>query len=267
MHVRDKVVVVTGGGNGIGRALCERFAREGAACVTVCDRDLTAARDVAASIGGFAHGADVACEEEVQDLVDAVLDRCGRIDLFCSNAGVTAKGGVDLPDADWTRLWNVNVMAHVFAARAVLPSMIARGTGYLLQTASAAGLLTEIGSAPYSVTKHAAVALAEWLAVNHHADGIRVSCLCPMGVATDFLDETDPVHRFLAREAVSPAEVAQAVVEGLADEQFLILPHPDVAEFFARKGTDYERWLSNFRRLGAKLRRERPTRRPLPRAA
>lgn len=267
MDVRDKVVVVTGGGNGIGRALCERFAREGAASVVVSDCDEAAARHVADAIGGVAHPADVACEEDVQELVAATLRRSGRIDLFCSNAGITVRGGVEVPDADWTRLWNVNVMSHVFAARAVLPGMLARGQGYLLQTASAAGLLTEIGSAPYSATKHATVALAEWLAVTHHAAGLRVSCLCPMGVATDFLDETDPVHRFLAREAVTVEQVAQAVIEGLADERFLILPHPDVAEFFARKGSNYERWLSNFRRLGAKLRRENPAPRPQPRVA
>jgi NAD(P)-dependent dehydrogenase (short-subunit alcohol dehydrogenase family) len=159
-------------------------------------------------------------------------------------------GGVERADADWRRLWDVNVMAHVYAARAVLPGMLARGRGYLLQTVSAAGLLTQLGSAPYAVTKHAALALAEWLAITHGRAGIRVSCLCPQGVNTDMLRQAPPaIGDMLRATALEPEAVADAVVAGLAEERFLILPHPEVAEYFRRKAGDYERWLGAMRRL------------------
>lgn len=252
MQVQDKIVVVTGGASGIGRALCDRFAKEGARGVVVADRDSDAARRVADRIGGLAIAVDVAVESQVQSLVKQTNDVLGPIDLFCSNAGISVTGGAEVSDDDWDRIWKVNLLSHVYAARALLPGMIARGHGYLLQTASAAGLLTQVGSAPYSVTKHAAVSFAEWLAITHHHQGIRVSCLCPLGVHTPMLDEvTGPIRDQLASNAISPEAVADAVVAGLADERFLILPHPEVAEYFRRKASDYDRWLRSMRRLQA----------------
>jgi NAD(P)-dependent dehydrogenase (short-subunit alcohol dehydrogenase family) len=250
MHIKDKVVVVTGGAGGIGRALCRRFAAEGARGVVVADRDEAGAGKVAAEVGGLAVAADVAVEAEVQRLVERATAAYGPIDLFCSNAGIAVDGGVETPDADWQRVWQINVMAHVYAARAVLPGMIARGHGYLLQTASAAGLLTMLGSATYSVTKHAAVALAEWLAITHAAAGIKVSCLCPLGVRTEMLRQaTGPVADMLRQDAIEPEVVADAVVAALAEERFLILPHPKVKEYFRRKADDYDRWLQGMRRI------------------
>jgi short-subunit dehydrogenase len=198
---------------------------------------------------------DVGCEPEIVRLVEQSLQVCGAIDLFVSNAGVTAKGGVDVDNAAWQRCWDVNVMSHVYAARAVLPSMLDRGEGYLLQVASAAGLLTEMGSAVYSVTKHAAVAFAEWLAIQYRPRGIPVSCLCPAGVDTGFLDPDDVYDQFLKRSAVTPEAVAEAVVAGLLTEKFLILPHPEVAEFHAFKAQNYDQWLGNFAHLNARMQR------------
>lgn len=257
MQLKNKVIVVTGGAHGIGEAMCRRFAVEGARGIVVADCDFMAAEDVARSIGGKAIEVNVGVEEDLNRLVQMTTSMFGAIDLFCSNAGVAVSGGVDALDADWQRLWDVNLMAHVWAARAVLPGMLARGQGYLLQTASAAGLLTQIGSAPYAVTKHAAVALAEWLAVTHADRGIKVSCLCPMGVNTRMLAETTGgVGEMLRANAMTPEAVAEIVVEGLADERFLILPHPEVAEFFRHKAEDYERWLRGMRRLDEKARRQ-----------
>lgn len=255
MVVRDGVVVVTGGASGIGRALCERFAREGARRVVVVDRG-EAVHEVAREIGGRACLADVADEQALAAVVREVAAADGAIDLFCSNAGIGGGcGGIDTPVADWERAWQVNVMAHVYAARAVVPLMLAAGRGYLLQTASAAGLLTQIGSAPYSVTKHAAVAFAEWLAITYGDRGIKVSCLCPQGVRTPMLDGASAAVRdLLGDSAIDPAAVADAVIAGLADERFLILPHPAVAEYFRRKATDYDRWIRGMRRLQHRLR-------------
>jgi NAD(P)-dependent dehydrogenase (short-subunit alcohol dehydrogenase family) len=252
MQVKSKVVVVTGGGNGIGRALCRRFAAEGARALIVADVRAVAAEHVAKEIGGKAIAADVAREQEVVRLVEQVIKEFGAIDLFCSNAGVGAKGGVEAADAEWARSWEVNVMAHVYAARAVLPHMLARHEGYLLQTVSAAGLLTQLGSAPYAVTKHAALALAEWILITHGDQGIKVSALCPQGVRTDMLKRAEfGGGAFLLEGALEPEQVAEEVLKGLAEERFLILPHPEVAEFFRRKATDYERWLRGMRRLQA----------------
>jgi len=250
MQLRDTVVLVTGAAHGIGRALCRRFADEGARGVVVADLDAAAAGTVAKEIGGLAVAVDVAVEADVVRLVERATAAYGPIDLFCSNAGIALMGGVEAPDADWQRIWQVNVMAHVYAARAVLPGMLARGRGYLLQTASAAGLLTQIGSAPYSVTKHAAVALAEWLAITYAGQGIKVSCLCPLGVRTRMLGDTPGGIGDMLREgAVEPEAVADAVVAGLAEERFLILPHPEVADYVRRKADDHERWLRGMRRL------------------
>jgi NAD(P)-dependent dehydrogenase (short-subunit alcohol dehydrogenase family) len=254
MIVRDGVVVVTGGASGIGRALCRRFAQEGARCVVVVDRE-PAAYAVAREIVGRAHIADVGLEADIHRVIRDTLAEFGGIDLLCSNAGVGGgSGGLETSDADWQRVWHVNVMAHIYAAQAVLPSMLAAGRGYLLQTASAAGLLTQIGSAPYAVTKHAAVAFAEWLAVTYGDRGVKVSCLCPQGVRTPMLDGASAaVRELLDSSALDPEVVADAVITGLADERFLILPHPEVGEYFRRKADDYDRWIRGMRRLQAKI--------------
>ena len=231
MKLQDKIVVVTGGANGIGRALCRRFAAEGAKAVVVADVEHEAARKVAAEIGGWDFNLDVASESDVQLLVDDVLKRYGRIDLFCSNAGIGVEGDCNVPDREWQRIWEINVLAHIYAARAVLPGMLARKDGYLLQTVSAAGLLTQIGSAPYAVTKHAALALAEWLSITYGDQGIKVSALCPQGVKTRMLEQAAfGGGTFLLEGALEPDQVADAVVKGLDAEMFLILPHPEVAE-------------------------------------
>ncbi len=255
MRLENKVVVVTGGGNGIGRALCLRFAAEGARGVVVADIETEAAAAVAREAGGLAVTTDVRREADLAQLVARATEVYGPIDLFCSNAGIFIPGGVETPDGDWERIWEINVRSHIYAARAVLPGMLERGEGYLLQTASAAGLLTQIGSAPYAVTKHAAVALAEWLAVTHGDAGIKVSCLCPQGVRTRMLmgDEMSSTENFLFAGSVSPEDVAEAVVKGLGEERFLILPHLGVAEYYRRKADDYDRWLRGMRRLQQRI--------------
>jgi NAD(P)-dependent dehydrogenase (short-subunit alcohol dehydrogenase family) len=254
MQLRNKAVVVTGGAGGIGQALCRRFAADGASGIVVADRDAEGAKRVAEEIGGLAVATDVAVEADVVRLVERATSAFGPIDLFCSNAGIAIEGGVEAADADWQRIWQVNVMAHVYAVRAVLPGMLARGEGYLLHTASAAGLLTQIGSAPYSVTKHAAVALAEWLALTYGDAGIKVSCLCPLGVRTEMLRQaTGGIAEMLRESALESEQVAEAVVTGLAEERFLIMPHPEVAEYFRRKADDYDRWLRGMRRLRERL--------------
>jgi NAD(P)-dependent dehydrogenase (short-subunit alcohol dehydrogenase family) len=255
VNVTDAVTVVTGGGSGIGAALARRFSAEGARRVVVVDRDLGAAQAVADEVGGVAEGVDVTDAAAVGGLVERTLGREGQIDLFCSNAGITTGVGLDDPDDLWHRAFEVNVMAHVHAARAVLPPMLARGRGYLLQTASAAGLLTSPGDAPYAVSKHGAVAFGEWLAVTYGGRGIGVSVLCPMGVATplllDPLAAGEPGAQAVAAsgEIISADEVADAVLAGLAAERFLILPHSQVGTFWAQKASDPDRWLAGMRRL------------------
>ena len=254
MEVKDKVAIVTGGANGIGRALCRRLATGGARGVVVADLDDRGATQVAGEIGGLAVTVDVSVEAELVRLVEEATARFGPVDLFCSNAGIGLNGGPEVSDADWERIWKINVMSHVYAARAVLPDMLKRGEGYLLNTASAAGLLTQIGSAPYAVTKHAAVAFAEWLAVTYGDAGIRVSCLCPQGVRTNMLREAEESGTgFLSEGALDPEEVAEIVIAGLRQERFLILPHPEVAEYMRRKAGDYDRWLRGMRRLQSKV--------------
>lgn len=252
----DAVAVVTGGGSGIGAALARRLHADGARSVVVVDRDREAARSVADDIGGVAECVDVTDAAALAALVARTLDRDGRIDLFCSNAGIATGVGVDDDPADlWHRAYDVNVMAHVHAARAVLPGMLARGAGYLLQTASAAGLLTSPGDAPYAVTKHGAVALAEWLALTYGGRGIGVSVLCPMGVATPLLmgplEGGDPAARAVAAsgDILTPEQVADVAVRGMAQGRFLLLPHPEVGTFWAQKASDVDRWLAGVRRL------------------
>jgi NAD(P)-dependent dehydrogenase (short-subunit alcohol dehydrogenase family) len=257
LEIRDRVVIVTGGASGIGAALCRRFAAEGARAVVVADREASGAAAVAREIGGLAVTTDVALERDVRALVAEARQRFGAIDLFCSNAGVALGGGFGeaggpfAPEEAWRTSFDINVMAHVYAARAVLPGMLARGSGYLLSTASAAGLLTDLGSQAYSVTKHAAVAFAEWLAIHYGDKGIRVSCLCPQGVRTPMLmgAAAGGAGEHLTPGMIAPEEVAEAVVAGLGREEFLILPHPEVREYFQRKAQDYDRWLRGMRRL------------------
>jgi NAD(P)-dependent dehydrogenase (short-subunit alcohol dehydrogenase family) len=250
VEVEGRVVVVTGASRGIGRALARRFARAGAAGVVVADIDSSGAETAAREIDGLAVACDVTRESSVRDLVSATEARFGRIDIFCSNAGIAVGGGPEAAIDDWNRIWNVNVMSHVLVARHVLPGMLARHEGYLLGTVSAAGLLNHMFAAPYGTTKAAALSFFEWLAIAHGDDGIRVSCLCPQGVRTDMLAaEARLGLDFLSAGALEPEQVADVVLEGVRTEKFLILPHPEVAEYFQRKAGDYDRWLHGMRRL------------------
>ncbi|MGH9047517.1 MAG: SDR family oxidoreductase [Acidimicrobiales bacterium] len=264
MEVKDRVVVVTGGASGIGRALCRAFAQAGAAAVVVADLDEEGARAVALEFAGRGRSVttDVSAEADIVALVRSVEEEFGRIDLFCSNAGIIVGGGPEVDDAGWDRIWRVNVLAHIHAARAVLPGMLERGEGYLLSTASAAGLLTQIGSAPYSVTKHAAVGFAEWLSITYGDRGIGVSCLCPQGVWTNMTggggrrrDASQVSQSTAGRDGFLEAEeVADVVLAALAEDRFLILPHPEVAAYEQRRAGDRERWLKGMRRIQAALR-------------
>ena len=253
MEVQDKTIVVTGGASGIGKAMCERFAAEGARQVVVADLNGDGAEAVAERIGsGGGTGAaarqvDVGVEAELIDLIDDAESRFGPIDLFCSNAGIGLGKGLDEPDEVWDTIWRVNTQSHIWVARHLVPKMIARGGGYLLNTASAAGLLTQIGSVTYAVTKHAAVALAEWIAITHGRDGIKVSVLCPQAVRTAMTADGPGVAG--VDGMIEPEQAADAVIEALREERFLVLPHPEVAEYIRRKTTDYDRWLHGMRRL------------------
>ncbi|MCA9061217.1 MAG: SDR family oxidoreductase [Planctomycetaceae bacterium] len=253
MEVADRVVVVTGAGAGIGAAFCRRIAREQPRLIVVSDLNQDAAESIAREIGGLAVAADVSRESDIEHLIGASIQAAGRLDIFVSNAGVTCKGGIDCSNADWQRLWDVNVMSRLYAARACVPIMLEQGEGYLVHTASAAALLTEIGSAGYSVTKHADLAMAEWLAVQYGKQGVRVSCVCPLGVQTDMLDDEDPIHRYLHLHVISPEDAAEAILNGIRDERFLILPHPEVADFHQLKTQDRSRWIRGMQRLLQKL--------------
>jgi NAD(P)-dependent dehydrogenase (short-subunit alcohol dehydrogenase family) len=284
MDINGRIVVVTGGGGGIGRAMASAFAAAGAGAVVVADIDGAAAERVAASLRADGHEAlglrcDVSHEADTIAVVDATVGAYGHIDIFCANAGIVVPGGVEVLDAEWERIWDINVRSHVHAARAVLPAMLERGEGYLINTASAAGLLTQIGSAPYAVTKHAAVALAEWLSITHGDAGIRVSCLCPQGVwtamtgapaeaedagnaggGTDGAEaggegiESDFAVSTAGRDGMLlPVEVAAAVIEAVGDERFLILPHPVVADYEMRRASERERWLRGMRKVNAQV--------------
>jgi len=253
MDIAGKIIVVTGAASGIGRALALRFAVEGAKSVVCADRDEAGARATAAACGGLAFAADVSKEADIQRLIEDVERDVGPIDLFCSNAGIGVGGGAETPNDAWQRIWDINVMAHVWAARHLVPRMIARGGGYLMNTASAAGLLSQIGSAPYAVTKHAAVGLAEWLALTHGDDGIRVSVLCPQAVRTA-MTAGNPDGVASIDGMIEPEDVAEACVQGLAAEDFLILPHPEVLDYMRRKTSDYNRWIGGMRKLNRKFR-------------
>jgi len=251
MDIKGKVTVVTGGASGIGAALCRRLASEGAGAVVVADIDAKGARQVAEAVGGLAVACDVAKEADIMDLVRQTEQTCGPIDLFCSNAGILVAGGVEAASEDWQRIWEINVMAHVYAARAVLPGMIERGGGYFVITASAAGLLSQIGSAPYSVTKHAAVGLAENMAITYGDQGIRVSAICPQAVETEMTRRGAGVAA--VNGMIDADKVADDTINALAEEKFLVLPHPEVATYMQRKTSDYDRWLNGMRRLQQKF--------------
>jgi NAD(P)-dependent dehydrogenase (short-subunit alcohol dehydrogenase family) len=248
MLVKDRIVVVTGAASGIGRALARRFAQEGAKLVVCSDRNGDGVRAVAEEVGGIAFETDVSKEADIKLMIDTVEAEQGPIDLFCSNAGIGIGGGAEAPDEAWQRIWDINVMAHVWAARHMVPLMAARGEGYLLNTASAAGLLSQIGSAPYAVTKHAAVGLAEWLAITHGDKGIRVSVLAPQAVRTA-MTAGNPDGVASVDGMIEPEAVAEACVRAIEAEDFLILPHPEVLEYMRRKATDYNRWIGGMRKL------------------
>jgi len=255
MELSGRHVIVTGGGGGIGSALARRLAEEGTRAVVVADRDFGKASAVAEQIGGLAVEFDAGRESGVQSLIERAVAANGQVDIFISNAGVPGGGGgpVETDDETWDEAWRVNVMAHVWAARALLPEMLHRGEGYLINTASAAGLLTQVSSVGYSVTKHAAVALAEWMAIEYGDAGIRISCICPQGVRTPMLemamDEPAGAAALKAGGLIEPEEVADAVVAGIAAERLLILPHEEVARFMALKGAKPERWIEGMRKL------------------
>jgi len=263
MELQDRHLVITGAGSGIGRAVVRRFAAAGARAVVVADLNGDAAEAVAAEFGGLAVPTDVSKEDQIQALISRAQEANGPIDLFFSNAGVPGPaGGPEAPDDAWQQIWEVNVMAHVWAARTLLPQMLERGEGYLVSTASAAGLLTQVGALAYSVTKHAAVAVAEWLAITYGDAGIKVSCLCPQGVRTPMLEAAldDPIGAapLLAEGVLEPEDVAGAVVEAVREERFLILPHEAVARHMALKAAEPERWLRGMRRLVRNAREGRP---------
>ncbi|MBL4820168.1 MAG: SDR family oxidoreductase [Gammaproteobacteria bacterium] len=257
MQLSGKVVVVTGGASGIGKSLCERFATQGALAVIVADINAEAARSVADSISNqteaLAVVVDVSREQQVAELVDSTVEKFGHIDLFCSNAGIFISGSENVATDQWQRIWDINVMSHVFAARAVLPHMLKRGEGYLLNTASAAGLLNQIGSAPYAVTKHAAVGFAEWLSITYGDRGIKVSVLCPQAVRTAMTANTSSGGVAGVDGMLEPEQLAETVIEALDKERFLVLPHPEVLTYIQRKSSNYDRWLSGMRKLQAKF--------------
>ncbi len=262
MELNETVIVVTGGGSGIGAAMCRRFAAERPRHIVVVDRDAAGAEATVAAltetgIGATAVTLDVADAEQTEDLIARTRADHGEIDLFCANAGIGSAAGIDADDRVWESMWQINVHAHVIAARALLPAWLDRGRGYLLTTASAAGLLTNLGDAPYSVTKHAAVALAEWLSITYGDRGITVSCLCPQGVNTPLLfgdaDGALATEVVKAQRILEPETVADVVAAAVADERFLILPHEEVAGYEQARAGDRERWLRAMRRMQAGL--------------
>ena len=275
MELAGAVAVVTGAASGIGRSLARALALDAGAVVVAADIDGDGAAAVADEISaesavvadeisaesaaggpvGFGAGIDVADEAAVVALIERVEERLGPIELWCGNAGISAMGGVERPNEEWNRLWDVNLMAHVIACRHLVPRWVERGSGHLLVTASAAGLLTGLGTASYAVTKHAAVALAEWIAITHGDDGVRVSCLCPQGVRTPMTESDWMLGVAQVRELglMAPEEVAAEVIEALQQDRFLILPHPEVATYEQRRAGDRQRWLSGMRRMQRSL--------------
>lgn len=248
MELKDKICVVTGAASGIGKALCHAFAREGASHVICVDVNGDGAAATAQEIGGHAFTVDVSNETQIIEMIEGVERAIGPIDLFFSNAGIAVGGGMETSNEDWQRVWDINVMSHVWASRKLAPLMAARGGGYLLNTSSAAGLLNQIGSASYGVTKHAAVGLAEWLAMTHGDEGIKVSVLCPQAVRTEMTRGHED-HVAAINGMMEPEPVAQICVDAIRAESFLILPHEDVREYIKNKAENYDRWIGGMRKL------------------
>jgi len=256
MELKDKIVVVTGAASGIGRALVERFIKEGARRVVGVDIDRQNMLSTAKELDCVAMAADLSKEEEVLRVIEDVESQVGHIDLFCSNAGVAMAPGLDSPTSEWQLSWNINVMPHVYAARYLVPRMVARGGGYFLNTASAAGLLNQVGGAAYGVTKHAAVGFGEWLSMSYAHQGIKVSLLCPQAVRTPMIEadlKSEMADAASLDGVLEPEVLAEAVVEGLREECFLILPHPEVLSYMQRKTADYDRWLGGMNRMVQRL--------------
>lgn len=266
MEIKNKLVVVTGAGSGIGRALAQKFVECGARKVVCTDLNATSVAETASLIGEAATGEvlDVSDQAAIDQLVSR-LDEEGGIDIFVSNAGYGKRGGLNLSVEDWKKMMDVHTWAHLYAAQAVIPGMVSRGGGYLLNTASAAGLLTQMDSGPYAVSKHAAVALAEWIAINYRDRGIGVSVLCPQAVRTNILANSDgPAVKRTAKAnqaaqdgVLEPGDVADDCIAAIRNENFLVLPHKEVATYFERKANDYDRWLQGMRRFREKLRSAR----------
>jgi NAD(P)-dependent dehydrogenase (short-subunit alcohol dehydrogenase family) len=252
MEVKGKIAVITGGASGIGAALARRFYAEGARAIAVADLQEDLLREVAAGIDGLAVPCNVAKEGDIQDLVAQVEGKLGPIDIFCSNAGIARLGDEDVPNDEWQLNWDIHVMAHVYAVRAVAPKMAARGSGYLIHTASAAGLLSHIQSATYSVTKHAAVAFAEWASIKYRGNGVRVSVLAPQAVRTPMTARPDGAAVASVDGMIEPEELADCVIDAMAREVFLILPHREVHDYMVRKATDVDRWLDGMNRWRTK---------------
>jgi NAD(P)-dependent dehydrogenase (short-subunit alcohol dehydrogenase family) len=254
VEVKDKIIVITGGGSGIGRALAVRFHAGGAKKIVAVDINLSNAEDTAQMVDGVAMMADVAVEADIQRVIEDTESTLGPIDLFCSNAGVGMGENIDSPNEEWQTIWDINVMSHVYAARHLVPRMVSRGGGYFLNTSSAAGLLNQIGGAAYGVTKHAAVGFGEWLAIHHKHEGIKVSMLCPQAVRTPMTAiDNDAVAAAANNGMIEPEELAETVVEELRKESFLILPHPVVLDYMRNKTTDYDRWIGGMSRLMQKI--------------
>tara|TARA_B100000959_G_scaffold238228_1_gene258050 strand:+ start:91 stop:867 length:777 start_codon:yes stop_codon:yes gene_type:complete len=252
MNIKDKIVVITGGASGIGRAMATRFINDGAKQVVIADVNADGLNEVAAQIGARAIATDVSDEAAVKSLIKTTEDDYGQIDLLCNNAGIGSPGGPEVDNECWEQIWQINVMAHVYAARAALPHMLSRQDGYILNTASAAGLLSQVGSAPYAVTKHAAVGFAEWLALSYGKRGLKVSVLCPQAVRTAMTaDNQDGVASIDGM--MEPEVLCESVVEAINAEQFLILPHQEVLGYMQKKTSDYDRWISGMQRLHAKF--------------
>ena len=251
MEIVGKVAIVTGGASGIGAGIARRFVAEGARGVVVADVNLERAQGVANEIGAIAMRCDVSREADIQALVAATRQRFGQVDIYISNAGILGDlGGFELEDPLWQSMWEIHGMAHVWAARAVVPEMVARGEGYFLVTASAAGLLSVVESAPYAVTKHAALAFAEWLRIAYGRRGVRVSCLCPQSVQTDMISGDGGSAALDG--ILTPAQVAAEVVSVMREEKFLVLPHSEVAQYFRNKSENYDRWIGGMQKMFAK---------------
>ncbi|MEM8498903.1 MAG: SDR family oxidoreductase [Pseudomonadota bacterium] len=255
MELKDKIIVITGAGSGIGRALAHRFSAEGPKHIIAVDINQAPVQAVANELNCTAMTADVSSEDDIAALIERVESEIGPIDLFCSNAGVGLAPAIESPNEQWQASWDINVMSHVYAARHLLPRMIARGGGYFMNTASAAGLLNQIDGAAYGVTKHAAVGFGEWLAIHHAHEGIKVSMLCPQAVRTAMTDNDEPATKAAANDGMmEPEALAEVVIDKLREESFLILPHKEVLEYMQRKTSDYDRWIGGMNRLMKKIR-------------